>query len=440
MMYSPTELYQELTKTNKIKFIVAYSGGMDSHVLLHSLAFLRDIQGAANLQQSVSMKDNMVIQVKAIHVHHGLSVNADKWVRHCQQVCAHLNIDLIIKYVDAAKKTKHSPEAIARELRYQEFAKLLHEDECLVTAHHANDQAETVLLQLFRGSGTKGLSAIPKHRGLAKGCLLRPLLAFSREELLVYAKKHSLQWIEDESNENIGFDRNFIRHQLLPLVKQRWPGILTTLSRTAIHCSQTSDLLNILAEQDYLITQGNVPNTLSIKKLLALNIQQQNNLLRFWLKKLDLTLPSSVKLQHIITDVINCRADALPVVHWEGTEVRRYRDDLYAMSPLPEIDTGAVFLWDVSETIVLPYIGTVDLTRVTKLANFGTNNDVTIRFYNQNKIKIKNRQGTRDVGKLFQEWDIPPWLRKLTPLICEKEELIGFVRLGTGILHKTKAE
>jgi tRNA(Ile)-lysidine synthase len=301
-----------LTHSNKL--LVAYSGGMDSHVLLHSLQSLN-------------------FELRAVHIHHGLSENADLWVEHCHKVCVDLEIEFIVKYINI-KIGKHSPEAIARELRYDEFKKLLSKGECLVTAHHADDQVETLLLQLFRGSGPKGLAAMPERKGFTHGDLLRPLLEFSRAELHQYAQQNNLKWIEDESNENIGIDRNFVRHKLMPLIKKKWPGTLKTLSRSAEHCAEAGELLVILAEQDYANIQGSKPNTLSIRKLLALNPARQNNVIRYWLHKLNFPTPSSIKLKHIKTDILNCRIDANPVVNWPGTEIRRYRDDLYVMLPL----------------------------------------------------------------------------------------------------------
>ncbi len=330
---------QRLTQNNKL--LVAYSGGMDSHVLLHSLKYLN-------------------YELRAVHIHHGLSKNADSWVEHCRTVCADLQIEFIVRYVKVIPG-KHSPEAIARELRYKEFAKLLDKSECLVTAHHADDQAETLLLQLFRGSGPKGLAAMPEHKGFMHGSLLRPLLEFSRADLHQYAQQNNLQWIEDESNENIGIDRNFVRHKLMPIIKEKWPGIIKTLSRSAEHCAEADELLAVLAGQDYINIKGSKPNILSIKKLLALSSARQNNVIRYWLHKLDFPTPSSIKLKHIKNDVLNCRIDANPIVNWPGAEIRRYRDDLYVMSPL--------------------------------------------------KKSIKKSLG-RKAKKLFQEKGIPPWERK----------------------------
>lgn len=222
-MFNTEKLFHHIFKfTNKTKFLIAYSGGMDSHVLLHSIHDLR--------------RQNPLLKIRAVHIHHGLNPNADYWVKHCSAICEQLNIELIVKTINV-KKNKHSLEALARELRYQEFIKIINTDECLLTAHHADDQAETLLLQLFRGGGPKGLAAMPKYKNFAQGSFLRPLLEFSRKDLYDYACKNQLNWIEDDSNENIGHDRNFVRHKLMPIITERWPGILTTLARSAEHCA-----------------------------------------------------------------------------------------------------------------------------------------------------------------------------------------------------------
>lgn len=402
--------------TNKTKFLVAYSGGMDSHVLLHCMHELRH--------------KNPQITVRAIHVHHGLSINADAWVAHCTDVCAKLDIELIIKYVSIAKKDKkHSLEALARDARYKVFAEEINADETLLTAHHADDQAETVLLQLFRGCGPKGLAAMPERKGLALGTLLRPLLAFKRSDLYDYAQQNKLQWIEDESNEHIGYDRNFIRHKLMPIITERWPGITNALARSADHCAAASSLLNILAQQDYLLAQGSKANTLSVSKLLLLTPERQNNLIRHWLQTQGAPIPSSIKLQHIITDILSCRVDAHPIVHWQDAEVRRYRDDLYVMPPLGTTTIDLVIPWDTLTDLELPNnLGTLT---PQVLKNFGLESaakNITVRFRSRDsKYKLKGRIGTHSLKKLFQEKGIPPWQRNSVPLIFQNEELVGIL-------------
>ncbi|MCK4608348.1 MAG: tRNA lysidine(34) synthetase TilS [Gammaproteobacteria bacterium] len=380
-MFTPEKLSNKLRSlTHKRRFLVAYSGGMDSHVLLHSL---------------VALREQYNLEVRAVHINHGLSENASAWVCHCKQVCQDLALDCVIQSVDVpaalALRPKHSPEAVARELRYQALAKLLTEDECLVTAHHADDQTETLLLQLLRGSGVKGLAAMPAEKDFMASLLLRPLLEFSRAELYEYAKVNKLNWIEDESNENIGVERNFIRHKLLPVLKERYPAVLKTTARSASHSAAASEMLTDLAAQDFLVARGSVDKTLSIKKLLQLSSARQDNLLRYWLDKLGFPTPNSIKLAHIKSDVLQCRSDANPIVSWKNVAVRRFRDDIYA------IDTLAV-----------------------------TQKNLNLNFRKPGeRCKIKGRKGRHALKKIFQELGIPPWQRDTTPLHYQDGELVA---------------
>lgn len=376
------------------KFLIAYSGGMDSHVLLHKFVTLRD--------------QNKNIELRAVHVHHGLSLNADFWVEHCQKVCDDLGVTLIVEHVNVRKeKGKHSLEAIARKLRYQVFNKLLTDDEILVTAHHADDQAETVLLQLFRGAGIAGLAAMPEK----KDRLLRPLLSSSRQELLQYAKKHNLTWIEDESNEHIGFDRNFIRHKLLPIIAKKWPSHVATINRAAENCGEALELLNDFAQQDFSKTTGSVANTLSISALKKLSTARQNSVIRFWLKALGFAIPSKNKLEHIHTDILNCRIDANPIVSWDGVEIRRYQNNLYAMEPLGAFDIN---------------LAIKKLKEAQKLQQY--DNDIKLRARKLGEsVKVKNRQGTHTLKNIMQEKKIPPWLRDRVILVFQKDVLIDII-------------
>ncbi len=413
-MFNCDKLYKKIFElTRHSKFLIAYSGGMDSHVLLRSLVTLR--------------KQHPELQLRSVHVHHGLSSNADMWVEHCRRICTDLNVEFIVKYVEAKSSNKHSPEAVARELRYQEFANLLMEDECLLTAHHADDQAETLLLQLFRGSGTRGLAAMPEHKGFVLGTLVRPLLEFSRQELYEYALQNDLSWIEDESNENIGYNRNFIRHQLLPIIKNKWPGILKTLARVSNHCANASELLSVLAKQDYVKVYGSKPNTLSIKKLLRLDAARQSNIIRYWLHKLDLPTPTHVKIQHIIKDILHCRRDATPIVHWQDVEARRYRDDLYAFKPLKKHDADIILVWDITKPLKLP--ADLGMLHPNVLKDHGIDlvnaKNITVRFrQGSERCKIRGREGAHELKKIFQENNIPPWQRDRVPLIYRDNELI----------------
>ena len=256
------------------QFLIAYSGGLDSHVLLHSLVSLR--QQYAHLQ------------LRAIHINHHLNASAAKWAAHCQQICQDWQVDFLLRDVQIDLHDDRGIEAAARTERYAIFSELLRENECLLTAHQQTDQAETVLLQLFRGAGVKGLSSMPPKIPFAKGCLLRPLLSFSRDELYQYAIEQQLRWLEDSSNIDVRFNRNFIRHKVMPVLLERWPSLPQTLARSAKNFAEADELLTTLAEQDFSAIQTSELNQILIPPLLNLPESQQLNVLRYWLTQLNL--------------------------------------------------------------------------------------------------------------------------------------------------------
>lgn len=217
------------------RLVVALSGGVDSVVLLHLLAIFK--------------KKNRCYQIIAHNVHHGLSENADQWQQFCARFCVTLSVPFIASKVTLQKKTRTSLEALAREARYQCFQESMQKNDIILTGHHQNDQLETLLLALKRGSGSTGLQGIRVQQNFSNGFLLRPLLIFSREQLVDYAEANELQWIEDESNQNTEFDRNFIRHKISPLLLERWPAIANSASRTAQLCQEQQRLLDEVAAE-----------------------------------------------------------------------------------------------------------------------------------------------------------------------------------------------
>lgn len=384
------------------KIFIAYSGGVDSHVLLHLLHEL--------------CRDRAGIKLFAIHINHNLNPKAKEWDKHCQNVCKELSIKYITKSIPkGAKSNDHSLEELLRKKRYEIFAKILPQDACLLTAHHADDQAETLLLQLFRGAGPKGLAAMPKRAKFAKGWLVRPLLDCTRKDILLYAHKYKLICVEDESNADIKFDRNLIRHLLLPLIKKRWPAIVTTLNRVSRHCFEASELLEILAKNDLQkIINKDTENILDVILLKNLPLIRQKNVLRFWLHKLGLPMPSEVKLMEIVRTVINSRYDAMPVVKWFGAEVRRFRNALYAMLPLAPVSS------DNKELDGLK----VQIARKLKLDP----KKIKISFrQGGERIKLPGHKNTRELKKLLQERGIPPWLRDRIPLVYYGKKIIAVV-------------
>ncbi len=436
-MLTPYILYQILQQHSPLSsYWVAYSGGLDSHVLLHALVKLR--------------ADHPMFNLQAIHVHHGLSSHADTWAVHCQQICDDLDVKLTIHHIDSKSYNEQgSTEEIARHYRYQFFSDSLPEGECLLTAHHRNDQAETVLFRLLRGSGLNGLSAMASQRPLGKGLLLRPLLTISRADLEVYANHEKLHWIEDESNLHTYIDRNYLRHCIFPLLTVRWPRAAEALSRTATHAQEANQLLEEMACEDIQKVRGAVENTLSLSALKKYHHPRQKNIIRFWLKNRGFSLPSTKKLNQLLHDCLDAKEDAMPLLTWEGVEVRCFDGDLYAIPPLSPHDAKAVIPWDMQALLLLENIGWMRATEVSDSSAFNTNTidlpqdkKITVRFRQGGEIvHPAGRVGSHPLKKLFQEWGVPPWMRDRIPLLyCDNElaMVVGYAVAGkyTGTSHR----
>jgi len=406
-----------LSNLSQNNFLIAYSGGVDSCVLLHAVVRLR--------------QDFPELKLKAIHIHHGLFAEADQWVHHCQKICAELKVDLQIIKVEVKRSKGVSIEEAARDARYTALAKMLQENDGLITAHHADDQAETCLLQFLRGAGIKGLASMPAIINFAQGFLARPFLSVTRAEILNYAQKNNLNWVEDKSNHDLKFTRNFLRYKIMPEFIKRWPNINKTILRVADNCSDANELLKDLALQDIRKLPGRVAKTLSITKLQKLSLARQKNVLREWISSQDFRLPSAIKLQHIITDVINARVDAAPCVAWEKAEIRRFKDDLYVMTPLADFDCNNILFWDGKKPLKLP--GNLGVLRAKKVIGKGLkaevlNKNIEIRFrQGGEQCKLLGRAGTHKLKKLFQEWNIPPWQRDRVPLLYINNKLSAVI-------------
>ncbi|MGB6976566.1 MAG: tRNA lysidine(34) synthetase TilS [Gammaproteobacteria bacterium] len=417
LTFTTNLLWQQLRQlTSSEKLLVAYSGGLDSHVLLSSLVKLRE--------------QYPTLQLQAVHVNHGLSPHAGQWARFTEQICQQWQVAYTLCTIAIDSTSGISLEAAARQARYKVLAELLKTDACLLTAHTQSDQAETHLLQLLRGAGPQGLAAMPTCRPFGKGLHARPLLSFTRSALQTYALNQELKWIEDESNYKLKFDRNYVRHCLMPIIEQRWPSAITTLARSAQHCAEASELLTELAQQDWQFLRGSIPDTLIISKLQQLGFTQQCNVLREWLKNLGFNLPSTIKLHQIIHEVLASRPDAQPQVTWNGVEIRRFRDLLFAIKPLVHTPSPTALTWDLQQPLLLPNdlgILTV-LPSSPPLQQLKNADRLTLRFRQGGEVCHPfGRQGTHTLKKLFQEWDIPPWQRNRIPLLFNDEQLIAVI-------------
>lgn len=388
---------------------IAYSGGLDSHVLLFLCHQL-------NTQKS--------FKFRVIHVNHNISPHAASWAKHCREMCEQYAMDYIERDVHLNYQQGESPEEAARDARYSIFAEYLDQDDLLLTAHHQDDQAETVLLQLMRGAGPKGLSAMPVIKPFAKGFHVRPLLDFPRTELLQYAQENHLQWIEDESNQDTALSRNFIRHEVLPLLQSRWPKVSASLSRSALHCAENQSLLEDYLQDDYQQVIGSRTNTLSVSKLLSFDVAKQRLLLRAWIYQMNCPLPDTKKMQSIQQNVLSAAWDKLPLVQWGDVRLRRHRDDLYLLSAIREPDVNQTFEWNMDQSLVLPH-GILKTSLVQGRGLRLDKNLVSVRFRQGGEVVDLPARGRHTLKNLFQEWNILPWERDHLPLIFMEEKLIA---------------
>lgn len=378
------------------RLYVALSGGLDSSVLLHSLA----------------QQPHLLPKLVAVHINHGLSDNALAWQMHCEKFSKACAVPFIAK---EAQFTKHrNIEDNARQARYAIFASLLGPQDAFLVAHHADDQAETFLLQLFRGAGVAGLSAMPLIKPFAQGQLIRPLLSLSRAALEAYAEQQQLESIFDESNLNTHFARNYLRHEILPLIAKRWPGIHSNIGRSAQNCQEAQLILSQIAEEK---TMGALASPcLDLELLDGLSILNCRNILREWLRAQELKMPNSLIFERFTSELISARDDASPVVEWGKWAVRRFNHRLYLTERFPLISQRAQIWLDFPKPLLIKGLGTLLATESTEGVYVPNLSTVKLRF-REGGEQIRYKGQTKSLKKLFQAWQIPPWQRQRVPLI-----------------------
>ncbi|MCP4276042.1 MAG: tRNA lysidine(34) synthetase TilS, partial [Gammaproteobacteria bacterium] len=323
--------------------------------------------------------------------------------------------------LNVKKSPGESLEAAARDARYAAFKTLVGEGDLLLTAHHQDDQAETLLLQLLRGAGPAGLASMPARKPFGYGHHVRPLLAFSRSDLKRYAQQHQLRWIEDSSNQNDDFDRNYLRNQVIPLIQKRWPSMSATLSRSASHCAEAVEILDADVEQVLSELLAGASNTLPVSTLLDLTDAQLKHLLRGWIERLDLPTISHHKLEQVRSDLLNAGPDRMPIISWSGGEFRRYKGEVYLGPPLVAFDSTRRLLWESALPLTLPGgVGEISLIPATAGLNKARvlAGRCEIRFRQGGEsIRLAGRGITVTLKQLLQEQATPPWLRDRLPLL-----------------------
>ena len=410
------------------RLFVGFSGGLDSTVLLHRLR----------------CEPSLVGKLTAVHVHHGLSQFADDWLQHCQVFCTENDIPLIVRHVQLNQKA--NIEEQARNARFAVFSSLVCASDALLLAHHADDQAETVLLQLMRGAGVDGLAAMPAIKSWSNTLILRPLLSHSRETLEAYAGLQGLNWIEDDSNQSLVFSRNYLRHQVIPLLRARWPGAVGNLARTALHCQQAKRNLDALAVSD---VQGVslAEASLSLDGFHTESYDRVANILRTWIVNNQVRLPSTEQFKQLMTQVLEASIDSQLSVAWDGVVLRRYQNTLYLLRVVEKSHhvslteetrscelrsksrvSSVKLTWcDFPNVFVLANeAGILKASLVEKGMYVPKDSVVEVRF-RQGGERMLWRGQHKVLKKLLQQWQVPPWERDRIPLIWINNELAAVV-------------
>ena len=389
---------------------VAYSGGADSTALLLSMA---------------GISDELTGDICAIHINHGLHPQADAWQAHCEDQCEKLGVTLVHESVSIEQIARQSPEAQARTARYAAMLAHLGDNDMLLTAHHADDQAETMILNLMRGSGVDGLAAMQAIRRAGNAWLGRPLLDWRRQQLRQYLAHENISFVDDPSNEDHSIRRNFVRHEILPRLEEVWPAATEQMIKSAEHMRSASDILISLASADLGLCQGTHPYELNLGRLLNFDPDRQALILRQWARENDVNTPSQRQLAELLKQLPDADEDNALCLSWPGAEVHHYRNKLYIMQALPEAPGEWHIEWDGSSSISLPAAnGELRIEGVNKSPTKMTPLRVHARSGNE-RIQPVGQAHHKSLKQLFQSAGIPPWLRSRIPLLSRNGECIA---------------
>jgi tRNA(Ile)-lysidine synthase len=394
--------------TSPARYLVALSGGLDSSVLLHLLASARH-----------------AVRVEAVHVDHALHPESGRWANGAMRFAESLGVACRIVRVEVGPGA--GPEAAARAARYAALADAMQSGDWLLSAHHLDDQAETLLLNLMRGSGPEGLAAMPTMRRFGRGYLVRPLLGTPRSALLAYAQAAGLTWIDDPSNEDSSFDRNFLRQAVLPVLARRWPDASSRIARSAAHASDVAGLLQEVNDRDLDAMEAR-DGRLPVAGLKALPMSRAAGAIRRAAERAGLPKPNASAVTQIITSMLYAREDSMPVVRWTGGECRRYRATLFLRRPLAEPDFEGRRLAPGMPAALGPGYGELELE-----LGEGPGLDPAVAVAG---LVLRTRRGgeeirptghahTRKLKKLHQVTGVLPWLRGAVPLLYSGERLVA---------------
>jgi tRNA(Ile)-lysidine synthase len=403
-------------------YIVGFSGGADSTALLHAL---------------IAVQDQLDARVSAVHVNHGLHENADLWQLQCEQFCQRHKIELVCFTVSPKSNAGKGLEAEARHLRYAAVSGLLKSGSSLLTAHHADDQAETLLLNLMRGSGVDGLSGMPASRPLGEGLLQRPLLGFRNVALRNYLRENHVEWTEDPSNRNLNYDRNFMRHEIIPSLEERWPGVTKRLLLTSRAMTDARHLLERLAD-DYIGQNLAHPQVLNITPQTGDDPALFKLVIRHWMKHAGTASIPAYRLESLCEQVENAGSDNAVTVHWGGWSLRLYQQQLWLDSdleilPCPVVewppDCPIIELGDDAGQLVITQVDDTGVHWQDQHES-GQPDFPEGKFYvgarvNIGASTIRPGDHNKSLKNLFQAANIPPWFRDCIPLCKLDGELVA---------------
>ena len=368
--------------------VIALSGGIDSVVLLHFL------------------NSHYPGNIRAIHINHNLSKHSKDWSLFCKELCHKQDIEF--KSIDINIKTSSNVEENARKKRYNSLKSELSKNEVLCTAHHQEDQSETFLLQLFRGSGVAGLASMPKMKSFADSFLYRPFLNISKQLIVDYATKNNLDWVEDDSNINLNFKRNLLRLEFIPKLESGFEGVIKNISRSAYHQSEALKLINDLAEIDIEKFNLVINHKIQVLPLTELPERRVANVLRYYIAQRGFLMPSNKVLTELIS-VLRAKDDAKVILKWHLYEVRRYDNELYFFDGEPDRSNEDCPLFN----------------KLKDQTNF------TIRFRQDGqRVRLKGKKHSSSLKKILQSANIPPWERDKLRMYYINDTLVGMESIG----------
>lgn len=380
------------------RYWIGFSGGADSTALLQAMH-----EG----------RDRLPAPLQALHFHHGLQQQADEWLEHCRSFCAERDIPYVAERLEIETGTRSSPEESSRNSRYRAVARLLGRGEMYLTAHHAEDLAETLFINLMRGSGIEGLAGIPILRNLDHGWVARPLLEMRRQDLESFLRERGIGWLTDPSNADTSFDRNYLRQELFPLLEQRWPGMVRRLSRTARNARISAGAMAMFIEGqsgDLIRDRFKMP----VHKLLELEPEMQTLILRQWLRRHEVPVLPEQRLREFLQQLAESTPESEAEVQWEDWQIKHYQLDLWLHRRNPEL-TCPDLPWREGATLDLgPACGQLTLRGGSSTIPEGWR--VRPR-QPGDRIRLRPQAARQKIKQLFQATNVPPWLRPGIPIL-----------------------